>query len=167
MHTHPRALPSFGAGSRPPGLPPVSPPLRRSCPSAWELLCRVPSPRPHATLWGSSYHGPPRPARSPPPGPHPIRIAVCQHPIPRPVAQHRCKQKVKETASGLGLQSLCFSFQARLTCVIALSKVAVAYWVLCQCFHSLFTRAGHRQQVPAGLKGARSLHATRGWSGFF
>lgn len=113
MHTHPRALPSCGASSRPPSLPPISPPLRRSCPSAWELLCPIPSSRPHPALWGSSYHGPPRPAHCPPPGLRPIRIAVRQHPIPRTVAQHGCKQKVKETASGLSLQSLCFSFPGK------------------------------------------------------
>ncbi|CAI9173799.1 unnamed protein product [Rangifer tarandus platyrhynchus] len=60
----------------------------------------VPSPRPHPELWGSSYHGPPRPALSPPPGPHPIRIAVRQHPIPHTVAQHGCKQHSHRVGTG-------------------------------------------------------------------
>lgn len=103
VHTHRGPCPPAELAPGRPACRP-SPAPSRSAPSAWEPLCPVPSPRHHPALQGRSCLGSPSPAPSPPPrpAPHPHFDLPAPHSV-HGAAQHRCKQYVKETASGLGL----------------------------------------------------------------
>ena len=128
MGAHPlRALPSCGAGSRPPGLPPISRPVLQRP----RLRGSHSAPSPHLDTTLRSRAGPAsgHPVQHPPPqpGPRPIRTSIPQHPVLCMVQPSTGANSRLRRPHLVWVFRACAPSQSRLNCEIARSKVAVAY----------------------------------------